>query len=63
MMLGPSMSQDQQGIQAFTRIEFGQVNIRHRDDVFNESIWFVDPDFFAMFSFPILAGDERPLGK
>jgi ABC-type antimicrobial peptide transport system permease subunit len=62
MMLGPSMAQDQQGIQAFTRIEFGQVNIRHRDDVFNESIWFVDPDFFAMFSFPILAGDERPLG-
>lgn len=61
MMLGPSMSQDQTSIEAFTRIEFGQVNIRHRDDVFNESIWFVDPDFFTMFSFPIQAGDKHPL--
>jgi len=63
MMLGPSMAQDLKDVELFTRIEFGQVNIRHRDDVFNESIWFVDPDFFAMFSFPIQAGDKRPLGK
>lgn len=63
MLLGPSMSQYQQGIEAFTRIEFGQANIRYRDDVFNESIWFVDPDFFAMFSFPILKGDDRPLSN
>lgn len=63
MMLGPSMLQDHNGIESSTRIEFGQVNIRYRDDVFNEPIWFVDPDFFTMFSFPILAGDMHPLGN
>ncbi len=62
ILLGPAMLEDQSAIEAFTRIEFGQANVRHREDVWNEPLWFVDPDFFTMFSFPILAGDKFPLG-
>ncbi len=63
MMLGPSTFQNQDAIETFTRIEFGYANIRHRDDVFNEQLWFVDPAFFEMFSFPITTGNGKALSQ
>ncbi len=63
MMLGPIMLQNQNSIESFTRIEFGNADIRYRDNVFSESLWFVDPGFFDMFSFPIIAGDNNPLSQ
>jgi putative ABC transport system permease protein len=61
IVLGPAMAQDQSTIESFTRIEYGSANIRYRDNVFNEQIWFVDPAFFEIFSFPITAGSSRVL--
>jgi putative ABC transport system permease protein len=63
MMLGPMLLQDQNSIESFTRIEFGNADIRYRDNVFSESLWFVDPAFFDMFSFPIIGGDNNPLNR
>ncbi len=63
IMLGPSTFQNQDAIETFTRIEFGYANIRHRDDVFNEQLWFVDPAFFDMFSFPITTGNGLVLSQ
>lgn len=61
IMLGRTMLQDQAAIESYTRIEFGYADIRYRDNVFNEQLWFVDPDFFDIFSFPITAGNSQPL--
>ncbi len=40
---------------------YGDVAIRYEDEVMSEPITFVDPDFFEMFSFHILAGDKTDL--
>jgi len=61
IMLGRTMLQDQAAIESYTRIEFGYADIRYQDNVFNEQLWFVDPDFFDIFSFPITAGNSQPL--
>ncbi|MCE2996789.1 MAG: ABC transporter permease [Cyclobacteriaceae bacterium] len=61
IMLGPSMLQEQTNIESFTRIEYGNADIRYNQNVFNEQVWFVDPSFFEIFSFPILAGDQQGL--
>jgi putative ABC transport system permease protein len=61
IVLGPAMAQDQSIIESFTRVEYGSANIRYKDNVFNEQLWFVDPAFFDMFSFPITSGSSRVL--
>ncbi len=63
LMLGPSMLQHQDAIESYTRMEYGYANVRYRDDVFNERLCFVDPAFFDMFSFPIIAGNGRVLSE
>ncbi len=61
MMLG-SMLQNQTPIESFTRIEYAVADIRYRQTVFSEQLWFIDPGFFEMFSFPI-AGSNNPLSQ
>ena len=63
MMLGPSLLKDQNAIESYTRIEFGSVDIRYQESVFNEPIWFADSAFLEIFSFPIVAGDVRALDQ
>ncbi len=61
IMLGPSLNHE--AIESFTRMEYGYANVRHRDEVFNERLCFVDPAFFDMFSFPIIAGSGQVLSE
>ncbi|MBY0435801.1 MAG: ABC transporter permease [Cyclobacteriaceae bacterium] len=63
MMLGPSILQEQTAIESFTRIEYGNADIRYKQNVFNEQVWFVDAAFLEMFSFPLLAGDAQALNQ
>ncbi len=63
MLLGPSLSKDQSVVEATTRIEYNSGAFRYNETVFNEWIWFVDPAFMDIFSFPVLAGNEKALNN
>jgi putative ABC transport system permease protein len=60
-MLGPSLSQDNPTVEATARVKFGSASVRYGDNVFNEPIWFVDPAFQQIFSFPIYSGTSTSL--
>ena len=61
MLLGPSLSKDQSAVEATSRIEFNSGAVRYNETVFNEFIWFVDPEFMDIFSFPVLSGNPKTL--
>jgi putative ABC transport system permease protein len=59
---GPALQQENPGVESVVRIEVERgISIRHESTVFNESIWFVDKNFFDVFDFPIVNGDRRAL--
>ncbi|MEQ9659524.1 permease prefix domain 2-containing transporter, partial [Fulvivirga sp.] len=49
------------GVEALTRIEYGSGNMRFNDLVFNEFIYFSDPEFLKIFDFPIEIGSREVL--
>jgi putative ABC transport system permease protein len=57
--VGPELAQSVPEVVRQTRFVGGQGTVRHRDDVFNESLTLVDPSFLEMFTFPLVAGDPR----
>ncbi|MDZ4713840.1 MAG: FtsX-like permease family protein [Cytophagales bacterium] len=61
VMLGPALKADQAAIESSVRIEFSGGSVRNNDVVFSEGIWFVDPEFLTMFSFPLLQGNKGVL--
>ncbi|MEQ9412481.1 MAG: permease prefix domain 2-containing transporter, partial [Cyclobacteriaceae bacterium] len=63
MLLGPTLLEDNPAIESFTRIEYGSGSFRYNDVVFNESIWFVDPDYMTIFDFEVLYGNPLALRK
>ena len=48
-------------IDKLTRIEYGTANIRYNDLVFNEFLFFADPEFLQIFDFPIKQGSRKVL--
>jgi putative ABC transport system permease protein len=46
-------------IEHIARVVDGGGAVRYRDQDFSKSIRFVDPDFFEMFSFPLLKGNSN----
>ncbi len=60
-MLGPSLAQDHPAVEATARVKFGRAAVRYKDIVFSESVWFVDPSFQTMFSYPVVAGTNGSL--
>lgn len=61
MLLGPSLSKDLSSVEATTRIEYTNGALRYNETVFNEWIWFVDPAFMNIFSFPVIKGNANTL--
>ncbi len=59
--LGPSLAADFPQIKRVVRISSGWGNFRYKDKVFGERFLFVDEEFFDMFTFPLLAGNEDAL--
>lgn len=62
-MLGPSIAQDNPAVEATVRVKYGRAAVRYQDIVFSESIWFVDPIFQNVFSYPVVAGNKGLIGK
>ena len=44
-----------------TMIEYGEANVRYKEDVFREFVWFVEPEYLQMFDFPVKYGNRDGL--
>ncbi len=56
---GPSFKQDIPEIGDFVRVVSGTHVIRKGSETFNQEIFFVDDNFFSVFSFPLVNGDPK----
>ncbi|MEM9326477.1 MAG: ABC transporter permease [Bacteroidota bacterium] len=61
--LGPRLLQDHPAVEQFTRVEYTSASVRYRDNVFEESMVFVDAAFMKMFDFAVLAGSPSALAN
>lgn len=59
--LGPALAQDFPAIKNAVRLSPASVVFKFGDKIFNESALHVDPNFLAMFSFPLKHGDATAL--
>ena len=59
--LGPAMQADFPQIERVVRIDYGTATMRFRDKVFNETLYFVSPEYLDMFTFPLKYGDISAL--
>ena len=55
--LGPALKMEQSSVSGFARFLDWDGLVEANDAVFNETVLFTDPDFFSMFTFPLIAGD------
>ena len=60
--LGPTLKDELPEVEKFTRYNHGgQGVVTYGDKVFTESLTYVDPDFFTMFSFQLLEGNVEKI--
>ena len=57
--LGPAFKKEIPGIEDFVRQNQLETTIRKGSDLYNENPFFVDSNFFSVFSFPLLYGNRR----
>lgn len=53
----PAIKDECPEVIAGTRYSRGSTNFTYKDQVFKEDIYYVDADFFKMFTFPLIKGD------
>ncbi len=56
---GPRFMQNVLGIKSFVRVQNGEKNIKTGNYVHAQGMLQVDPDFFSVFTFPLLSGDAK----
>ncbi len=61
MLLGTSLKNDLEIVEAASRYEYRNTMVKKNTDVFDELAVFVDPEFFEMFDYPMLAGNKQVL--
>lgn len=59
MPVAPEIKNNIAGIKNVARISVGSGTIKYGDKVFNEGFYFVDKDFFEIFSFPTIHGNYK----
>lgn len=59
--LAPAIARDIPGVKEYARVWRNSNLMRHGELVFNENLYFVDPDFFEIFTFPMLLGTKDAL--
>jgi putative ABC transport system permease protein len=59
VVVGPSFAEEIPEVAAYVRMETTPYILRRGTDTFNKEILSVDPDFFNVFSFPLIAGDPQ----
>jgi putative ABC transport system permease protein len=55
----PSMKSEVGGVQRATDLFYGGTGIRYKDKELDKNTWLVENDFFQMFTFPVVEGDNR----
>jgi ABC-type antimicrobial peptide transport system permease subunit len=60
--LAEMMRQDFPQIEKVCRVEDGNVVVKNGDNIFNERLRYVDPEFLEMFTFPLKWGTASTLG-
>ena len=55
-LLGPALRDEHNAIESIVRVQTNHLSVRHDDIVFNEPVWFVDPEFLNVFSYHLLHG-------
>lgn len=63
LLLGPTLKQDFPQVQNFARLVGQSGTMRYEEQVFNEYIWFTDPAYLELFTFPLKWGDAEALKK
>src|SRR5579862_9580622 len=56
---GPSFKRQLPEIQDYMRVQSGDYTIKRGNEVFDQSALIVDSNFFSVFTFPVLQGDQR----
>lgn len=59
--LGPALAQDFPAVERVVRIGSARTVVRSGENVFNENVKYIDPNFFEMFSFPLKFGNADVL--
>lgn len=59
--LGPALKADFPQVERMVRIKYGGGKVGYGDKLFSESLWYVDPDFFHLFTFPLRLGEKNAL--
>jgi ABC-type antimicrobial peptide transport system permease subunit len=59
--LGSAVMENIQDVDQITRFHFSWSDFKHKDDIFDARIGYVDPDFFSMFTFEFIEGNPAEL--
>ena len=54
---GPRFKQNVPGIQSFVRVQSGTEDMKAGTEIKTQDLLYADPNFFSVFSFPLLSGD------
>ncbi|HTF20723.1 MAG TPA: FtsX-like permease family protein [Chryseolinea sp.] len=60
-LIGPALREAHGAVETAVRIQRHSFNLRKGNVVFNEPVWFTDPEFFEAFSYPVLYGRKDAL--
>lgn len=60
-LAGPALLESHGAVEAVVRIQRGNFSMRRDNIVFNEPVWFTDPDFLNVFNFDVLHGRQDAL--
>ena len=56
---GPVFTDNVPEVDAFVRIQSGRKDVKMDTEVVSEDLLYVDPNFFSMFSFPVVYGNQE----
>jgi putative ABC transport system permease protein len=54
---GPRFAKNVPGIEHFVRLQGGSEDFKKGSEIFSQELLYVDPDFFSVFSFPLIGGN------
>jgi putative ABC transport system permease protein len=56
---GPRFTENVPGIRSFVRVKNGREDVKTGNYVHTQGLLYVDPNFFSVFTFPLLSGDAK----
>jgi predicted permease len=56
---GPTFKAGVPEIQSFVRFKQNRIDLKRGTEIVSQPVFFADPDFFTVFSFPLLSGNPR----